>query len=188
MGAAGDADQNVPDGAPDEAAPHQGPLDAPDATGSSGSLVSGPGITLRLALGKGGLIRTARFELVQFDVARQVAEILCGLLEGATVFEASRLTSAALAKVADTPAVSPAVRIPHFALSDALLPFVRPKPPPGAHITCTCFGIATDEIRRVIQIERCRSVDDVRRHLPATRGCGTCRPDVEDLIAEGRAD
>ena len=46
------------------------------------------------------------------------------------------------------------------------------------------LGNVEDVVRETIRKHRLRTVDDVREHLPATKGCGTCRPDVEDLLAE----
>jgi NAD(P)H-nitrite reductase large subunit len=54
----------------------------------------------------------------------------------------------------------------------------------GAAVTCTCFNVETHDIVDAIRRHRVTTVDELKRHLPATTGCGTCRPDVQRMIDE----
>jgi len=166
--------------------PHEGPLADPDAVGDSGSLSSGPGVRIALRLGAGDLIEDARFVTVRLDAARPIASALCDVMIGATVTEVSRISGAAIARLARVEETRPAVRTVHFAKSAALTPFLGRRACAGPDITCVCFGIATAAIRAVIAEHHLTTVAEVREHLPASAGCGTCRPEIERLLAERR--
>lgn len=154
--------------------------------GEIGSFEAGPGIRLLLRVDGAGVVADAHFELRRYDTARAAATILCDELIGATVDEAGRVTAHAIAAISGLPPGSSVARSLYYAKSAALRPFLRAAAPPGAEITCTCFAIETQVIRDTIRRHRLKTVDELTAHLPATRGCGTCRPDVEDLLAEGR--
>lgn len=148
-----------------------------------GSFESGPGVRLSFVVDD-GRVADARFELCRYDAARASASILCGELVGATVEEAGRVSGAAIAALTGLPSGASVARSLYFAKSAALRPFLRAAAAPGAEVLCTCFGIETAVLRETIRKHRLRTVEDVRQHLPATKGCGTCRPDVEDLLAD----
>ena len=62
-----------------------------------------------------------------------------------------------------------------------------PGPPSGPSpgpVICTCFRFTAADLRRVIAERRCATVEDVAEATGACRGCQTCRPDIEALLAE----
>jgi NAD(P)H-nitrite reductase large subunit len=111
-----------------------------------------------------------------------VASALCDVLIGATLDDVARISAGAVAKLAGLDTPSTATRMVHFAKSAALSPFLGRAAYAGTGIVCVCFGISGDEIRNVIRTQCCRSVEDVKRHLPASQGCGTCRPEIQALL------
>jgi NAD(P)H-nitrite reductase large subunit len=58
---------------------------------------------------------------------------------------------------------------------------------PRAPVLCTCFRLTGADIRRIIDDLRCATVEDVAEATGACRGCQTCRPDIEGLLAEAAA-
>ncbi len=52
---------------------------------------------------------------------------------------------------------------------------------------CACFRITAAGMRKIIDDRRCTTVDDVAEATGACRGCQTCRPDIEALLAEAAA-
>jgi NAD(P)H-nitrite reductase large subunit len=58
---------------------------------------------------------------------------------------------------------------------------------PRAAILCTCFRLTGADLRRIIDERRCATVEDVAEATGACRGCQTCRPDIEGLLAEAAA-
>ena len=148
---------------------------------------SGPGVRIALRLIADGTIGTARFRVVQFDDARDVAERLCELLEGATIDEAARTSARALARLTGRGEDDPVPRQVAFALGAALTPFLGRRARYGSAMVCTCFSIEETVIRELTEQHRCSSVEELQEHVPVCMGCGTCRPDVQKLIAEVRA-
>jgi len=148
---------------------------------------AGPGVRLAFRLGADGRIAEARFQTAAFDAARPIAAALCEALVGATVQEAGRISANAMARLAQVPEGSAAARTVFFAKCASLMPFLGRAAYAGSGITCTCFGIETETIRRTIRKHRLKTVDDIRRHLPATSGCGTCRPEIVDLLDQENA-
>ena len=59
-------------------------------------------------------------------------------------------------------------------------------PAPPEPILCACFRLTASGIRRVIAEHACATVEDVADATGACRGCQTCRPDIEALLAEAR--
>jgi bacterioferritin-associated ferredoxin len=160
---------------------HEGALPGADAVGSSGSMTAGPGVRMAMRLADDVIVE-ARFEACAFDAARPVAEALCGLIVGATIDDASRFSLLDVARVGSVAPTSPVARTVHFAKSAALFPFLGRRARHGADVTCTCFNVPTIEIVVAIRKHRVRTVEELKAHLPATTGCGSCRPDVQRLI------
>ncbi len=138
-------------------------------------------------LGADLCIDRAVFETTRLDDARPVASQLCAALIGVAPEDATRTSATAIARLAGVPQGSAAARTVHYALSDALRPFLGRKARSGPGITCTCFGIETETIVETIRRHDLRTVEDVKRHLPASAGCGTCRPEIQDLLDEHAA-
>lgn len=165
---------------------HEGPLPGADAVGESGSMSAGPGVRVSLRLAD-DVIAEARFETCALDAARPIAEAMCAWLAGHTIDEASHVSILDVARIGAAPPGNPATRTVHFAKSAALLPYLGRRARHGASLTCICFQIPTHEIVVAIAKHRIRTIDELRAHLPATTGCGTCRPDVQRLIDDARA-
>lgn len=148
---------------------------------------SGPGIRIALRLVADGTIGTARFRVQRFDDAREVAQRLCELLEGATIDEAARTSARALARLTGRDEEDPVPRQVAFALGAALTPFLGRRARHGSAMVCTCFSIEETVIRELAEQHRCASVEELQEHVPVCMGCGTCRPDVRRLIDAVRA-
>ena len=164
----------------------EGPLPGANAIGESGSLDSGPGVRLALRVDVDRVVRTAGFQLKAFDAARGCADALCTAILGATVDDVDRTTARAIARLAGLSDGSTVARSVHFALRDALRAWISPDARRGGEIVCACFALERDMIVAAIREHDLRTVDDVRARMPATRGCGTCLPDVEALLRAAR--
>ncbi len=132
-------------------------------------------------------VRAARFELTAFAAARTCASALCATVVGAGVEDILRTTQHAVARLAGLPEGSPVARSVHRALRGALRPWTSSAAPPGGGILCACFALPRDTIVTAIRDHDVRTVEELRALLPATRGCGTCLPDVAALLRAARA-
>jgi NAD(P)H-nitrite reductase large subunit len=146
---------------------------------------AGPGARMSLRFADDVVVE-ARFETCAFDAARPVAEALCAALVGATFDVALRYSVIDVARLGAVDPVNPAARTVHYAKSAALRPLLGRRARHGASTTCTCFHVESSEIVSAIRRHRVRTVEELKRHLPATTGCGTCRPDVQRMIDEAR--
>lgn len=160
----------------------EGPLPGANAIGESGSLDSGPGVRLSLRVDLDRRILSAGFEVRGIDAARPVLADLCRGLLGATVDDAERTTLRAVARLGALDEGDPAARQIHFALRGALRAWTAPAAERGSEVICACFALERTQIVTAIQEHGLRTIDDVREHMPATRGCGTCRPDIARLL------
>jgi NAD(P)H-nitrite reductase large subunit len=64
-----------------------------------------------------------------------------------------------------------------------------PPPAPGAApgagpFLCVCFRLTAADLRRRIAAGGWRTLEDVAEGTGACRGCRTCAPDIEALLAE----
>ena len=66
-------------------------------------------------------------------------------------------------------------------------PASDPPRPADGPILCACFRLTAASIRKIIDDHRCATVEDVSAATGACRGCQTCRPDIEALLAEAAA-
>lgn len=59
---------------------------------------------------------------------------------------------------------------------------LNPSMTPGP-IICACFGISQKEILSAFTYKRANTVDDIGDLLKAGSNCGSCKPEIKDLIA-----
>lgn len=60
-----------------------------------------------------------------------------------------------------------------------------PEPP---RLVCRCRGVASPRIIEAIRARGLRSVADVVKTLKAGGGCGTCHPEIEELLADAAGE
>lgn len=72
--------------------------------------------------------------------------------------------------------------------TDAILVGRTPAdvPDPGP-VVCSCFGVGVNTIARAIEEQELTSVDAIGAALRAGTNCGSCRPELADLLATLRA-
>ena len=52
---------------------------------------------------------------------------------------------------------------------------------------CLCYAITEKKIKRIIEDENPKSVDELRRHCEAGNDCGCCLMQVEELLKTQRS-
>lgn len=61
-----------------------------------------------------------------------------------------------------------------------------PGGPP--RLVCRCIGVSSLRIVAAIQERGLASLSELREHLRAGSGCGTCHPEIEEILADLRGD
>jgi assimilatory nitrate reductase catalytic subunit len=56
----------------------------------------------------------------------------------------------------------------------------------GPHV-CACFGVARQAVRHAVATHRLRSVAEIGAHLRAGTNCGSCIPELEEILRDVRA-
>ena len=57
-----------------------------------------------------------------------------------------------------------------------------------ARLTCRCMGMSSGRVVDLIRTRGLGDVDSVARDLGAGGGCGSCRPDIEEILADLRGE
>jgi NifU-like protein len=55
-------------------------------------------------------------------------------------------------------------------------------------LVCRCLGVASHRIYEAARAEALASVAEVTKRLRAGGGCGTCHPEIEEILAEVRGE
>lgn len=147
---------------------------------------AGFGVRVAIALDAAERIADARFEVAGAGAARGPASALCSWLVGRSVEDAGALTILDVERITALPRRSPVARTVHFAKSAALLPLLRRRPRAGPPVVCVCFNVTAAALREAVRRHRLATIADVRTQTRASAGCGTCRPDVERILADER--
>src|SRR5262245_47978520 len=57
-----------------------------------------------------------------------------------------------------------------------------------ARLTCRCMGLSSQRIGELARAEALADVESIGRACGAGTGCGTCRPELEELLADLRGE
>jgi NifU-like protein len=65
----------------------------------------------------------------------------------------------------------------------------REKPKPGEPPICVCYQVPESVIERAIRLQGLTTVEEITAATRAGGGCGSCHPDIEEIIARcGRGE
>ena len=53
---------------------------------------------------------------------------------------------------------------------------------------CICFDIPFELMKKTADAHRCKTIEDIRRHLPFGEKCKLCRPYVEKMLETGKTE
>jgi NifU-like protein involved in Fe-S cluster formation/bacterioferritin-associated ferredoxin len=112
------------------------------------------------------------------------ASALTELVRGKPVADVARLGVDEVARALESPQNPGIGIVAHEALRAALFSLRNEPVPPSGRLICHCFHVPEDRIRRYVREKRLATVEDVRTWTRANSGCRSCRPDIEQIIAE----
>lgn len=158
-------------------------LEGASARGSIPSRKEGEALTLYLKVADGRVV-DASFTNSGDRMDDPGASALTVLIRGMRVEEVARLSVLDVARKLESEANPGIAIIAHEALRAALFALAGEPVPPSGRLICHCFHVPEDRIRRYVRAKRLATVDDVRTWTRANSGCRSCRPDIEQIIAE----
>ncbi len=160
-----------------------------DGVGEVGSLACGDALKLSFKLDKNGRIADAKFQTFGCASAIASSSALTEIIKGMTIEEAAAVTNQDIANylgglpeqkmhcsVMGREALE--VAIENYRTGKTAKKILAGK------VICTCFGVTEEEIKRVVRDNNLKSVEEVTNYCKAGGGCGHCKPDIEQIIAE----
>jgi assimilatory nitrate reductase catalytic subunit len=116
---------------------------------------------------------------VMIDVGSGAARL--AFYEGNTLKAALFVSKSPVAVMRDYLATLPATDAPHAIAG--VSPADQPDPGP---VVCSCFNVGVNTIVNAIENDGIMSVEGIGKALQAGTNCGSCRPEIADLLAKVR--
>ena len=170
-----------------------GDIDHPDAVGEVGSIVCGDALKLMLKIDKeSDRIIDAKFRTFGCASAIASSSALTELIKGKTIDEAMEISNIDIAEyLGSLPREKMHCSVMGREALEAALADYRGEQVQKAEegeIVCQCFGVTDQKMKRVIRENNLHTVDDVINFTKAGGGCGSCVPDIENILADIWAD
>lgn len=160
-----------------------------NAIGEVGSLACGDALKLYLKISKDGVIENATFQTFGCASAIASSSALTEMIKGKTVEEAARITNKDIAAyLGGLPREKMHCSVMGQEALEAALRAWRGEPAvPHCHegtIVCTCFGVTDAQIRRAIQENYLKTVEEITHYTKAGGGCGGCVDAIQAILDE----
>jgi NifU-like protein len=166
-----------------------GEIENPDAVGEVGSIICGDALKLTLKIDREtDKILDAKFQTFGCASAIASSSALTELIKGKTVDEALKITNKDIAEyLGGLPREKMHCSVMGREALEAAIANYKGKKPPKVeegNIICQCFGVTDEKIKRVIRENNLHTVEDVTNFTKAGGGCGSCIPDIENILRE----
>ncbi len=166
-----------------------GEIENPDAVGEVGSMICGDALKLTLRIDKEtGRIIDAKFQTFGCASAIASSSVLTELIKGKTVDEAIKITNRDIAEyLGGLPKEKMHCSVMgREALEAAIVNYMGERRPPEAKekLICQCFEVTEEKIRRVAIENHLTTVEEITNYTKAGGGCGSCIPQIEEILKD----
>lgn len=168
-----------------------GVIEDANAVGEVGSLACGDALKLYLKIDNDERIEDAKFQTFGCASAIASSSALTELIKGKTVTEALKVSNK---EIADYLGGLPKEKM-HCSVmgQEALEAAIRnwrgesPLPQEEGQVVCKCFGVTDNTIRRAVQENNLKTLEDIIDYTKAGGACGKCHADIQAVLNEALA-
>ncbi len=169
-----------------------GKIEDADAVGEVGSLACGDALRLYLKIENDRIV-DAKFQTFGCGSAIASSSALTEMIKGKTLDEALKITNKDIADyLGGLPKEKMHCSVMGREALEAAINNYRgiatPKQELDGEIVCECFGVTDKQIRRAIEENDLKTVEDVTHYTKAGGGCERCIPDIERILKEVRGE
>ncbi len=168
-----------------------GKIEDADGTGEVGSVACGDALSLTIKVDEESKkITDAKFQTFGCGSAIASSSVLTEMVKGQSVDDALKITNQ---EIADYLGGLPAEKMHcsvmgREALEAAVADFKGEKiehvEEDEGRIVCFCFGITDGKIRKVVEEDKLRTLEDVTNYTKAGGGCGACQDEIQAILDE----
>ena len=166
-----------------------GEIENPDAVGEVGSMICGDALKLTLKIDKKtNRIIDAKFQTFGCASAIASSSALTEMIKGKTLDEALETTNKDLADyLGGLPKEKMHCSVMGREALEAAIANYRGERKPleeKERLVCQCFEVTEDKIRRVAIENHLTTVEEITNYTKAGGGCGSCIPQIEEILKD----
>lgn len=162
-----------------------------DGVGEVGSIACGDALKLTIKLDENERIKEAKFQTFGCASAIASSSALTEMVIGKTLEEAEQITNEHIAEyLGGLPKEKMHCSVMgRDALEKAIACYrgTAPKKIEG-EIICECFGVTDTQIKRAVQENHLKTIEEVTDYVKAGGGCGNCHDRIQAIIDESRGN
>ncbi len=166
-----------------------GEIENPDAVGEVGSIICGDALRLTLRIDKDtGKIIDAKFQTFGCASAIASSSALTEMIKGKTLDEALKITNKDIAEyLGGLPDEKMHCSVMGREALEAAIANYKKETIPAEKkekIICQCFDVSEEKIRRVAIENHLTTVEEITNYTKAGGGCGSCIPQIEEILRD----